>query len=420
METNKQIIKDYKLCSNVSFESIFMNQRNEDGTENRLFYINTTKQYYDIVQAEERQNTKIQNYDIDGMATVLFFISRQLFQNINFAKKENAVSGTACLFGHQKIKPHFDFLKTVVTSIRYIGQSNPVDMIDMSRYYLDLIRAFYGRMEHYQIDLKTSPLEPYFKELVSELNELCSNKRIKNEKAIVKLKNSQVSKAKRIFPELQSMNFFKIYFEKQIKDTDLSMFSEEEVEKLDTNKVINIFNNDSFITTENWNDRKDTFFNQRMETYKDSYTINEKIVLELKHLENIEPSKQENEILKSRYIEYLNNKLELPQQEKTNKAKDVKKELHNHIFKGNAFEVLEKYFANKNVTEQSKTDLSVLYQLMKADNLIRETVELVNFIKWLNITFDYSLIEIRKANLNNRPNIKRENDYKEYKTTTLK
>ena len=86
-------------------------------------------------------------------------------------------------------------------------------------------------------------------------------------------------KAKRLYNKLQSLDFFKIYFEKQIKDTDLSMFSEDEVKKMDMNKVIRILDNDGIITTENWNDRKDTFFNQRMETYKDSYTINEKIDL---------------------------------------------------------------------------------------------------------------------------------------------
>jgi hypothetical protein len=108
-----------------------------------------------------------------------------------------------------------------------------------------------------------------------------------------------------------------------------------------------------------------------------------------------------------------------PQQIETVKNIEIKKELHNHIFKGNAFEIFEKYHNARNLAENSKTDLNLLFQLFKKDNLFLETVELKHYIQWLNKTYCYSLTELKKVNINSRPNIQRTNDYKQYKETTL-
>jgi hypothetical protein len=110
---------------------------------------------------------------------------------------------------------------------------------------------------------------------------------------------------------------------------------------------------------------------------------------------------------------------EQPQQIETVKTIEFKKELHNHIFKGNAFEVFEKYHTIKNLAENCKTDLNLLFQLFKKDNLFLETVELKHYIKWLNDTYKYSLTELKKVNTESRPNIQRTNDYKQYKESTL-
>jgi len=96
------------------------------------------------------------------------------------------------------------------------------------------------------------------------------------------------------------------------------------------------------------------------------------------------------------------------------------KELHNNIFVNNAFEVFEKYHSNKNLAENCKTDLRVLFQLFERDNLFVETAELKHYIHWLNKTFGYSIIELKKVDINSKPNIQRTNDYNEYKRATLK
>ena len=106
---------------------------------------------------------------------------------------------------------------------------------------------------------------------------------------------------------------------------------------------------------------------------------------------------------------------------KTNKPPKERKELYNNIFKGNAFEVLEKYFSNKNVNGSSATDLRLVFELMKIDNLFIETIELKHYINWLNkYYFDNNLITLRKINLKTKPNRQRTNDYIEYRDATLK
>ena len=106
---------------------------------------------------------------------------------------------------------------------------------------------------------------------------------------------------------------------------------------------------------------------------------------------------------------------------KTNKPPKERKELYNNIFKGNAFEVLDKYFSNKNVNGSSATDLRLVFELMKNDDLFIETIELKHYINWLNkYYFENNLITLKKINLNTRPNIQRTNDYIEYRDATLK
>jgi hypothetical protein len=73
-------------------------------------------------------------------------------------------------------------------------------------------------------------------------------------------------------------------------------------------------NNDSILTPENWEQHKETFFTQRMETYKNSYTNNERIKLELERIENLPSIKEDYKILKDRYKNFLETKKVLPPQ----------------------------------------------------------------------------------------------------------
>lgn len=92
---------------------------------------------------------------------------------------------------------------------------------------------------------------------------------------------------------LKSFNFFQVYV---IADLTIDGVTHSNVVQR---------NNDSIITPENWEDKKETFFKQRMETYKDSYSITEKINLELKRIDEMQIESADYIVIKERYRQYL-------------------------------------------------------------------------------------------------------------------
>ena len=108
--------------------------------------------------------------------------------------------------------------------------------------------------------------------------------------------------------EFKEIYFFRIYIETKIGNTLDSLYSKDELAKIDKNQLIKLYNNDSSITPDNWHNKKDILFKQHMEKYEDSYTLNEKIKLELKALNNLPISSADYEILAERYKKYLTNK----------------------------------------------------------------------------------------------------------------
>lgn len=109
------------------------------------------------------------------------------------------------------------------------------------------------------------------------------------------------------------------------------------------------------------------------------------------------------------------------QQAETVKSDEVKKELYKHIFKHNAFEIFENYKEKRQISVQSRTDLRVIFDLLKKDDLFVDTIELKHYIKWINKEyFNNDIKELKAQNLDSKPNILRTNDYKDIKKTTLK
>jgi ABC-type Fe3+/spermidine/putrescine transport system ATPase subunit len=107
--------------------------------------------------------------------------------------------------------------------------------------------------------------------------------------------------------EREILNFFQIQIEASLSDfTDL--FTEVELEKIDLSKKIFVRNNESIITPENWEQHKETFFNQRIATYKNDYTFAEKIKLEVSKLKNLNTKINDYKVLKDRYNIFLEQK----------------------------------------------------------------------------------------------------------------
>ena len=99
----------------------------------------------------------------------------------------------------------------------------------------------------------------------------------------------------------------------------------------------------------------------------------------------------------NQYYPNISEPIKEPQQPEVIKPDEVKKELYNHIFVGNAFEVWERYKQDKQLTFRDRTDLRLIFELMKIDNLILETIDLKHYIIWLNkFYFNNNITELKK------------------------
>ena len=217
-----------------------------------------------------------------------------------------------------------------------------------------------------------------------------------------------MNKINNILKNLAEFSFFQIYIETKtgnIIDDFKDVLTSDEINKLDKNKIIRIKNNDSIVTTDNWGKLKDVFFTQRMETYNLSYTLNEKIKLELEILEKLPINKTDYKILKERYQKYLTNIK--PQQLQISKPDEVKKELHNNIFKDNAFVVWQSMFVKFKITESNRTDIDFMFEVMKYHNLIYDNIKYVDIQNWINKVYEISFDKIKFTDHKAKSNDKR-------------
>jgi hypothetical protein len=217
-----------------------------------------------------------------------------------------------------------------------------------------------------------------------------------------------LNKINNILKNLAEFSFFQIYIETKtgnIIDDFKDVLTSDEINKLDKNKIIRIKNNDSIVTTDNWGKLKDVFFTQRMETYNLSYTLNEKIKLELEILEKLPINKTDYKILKERYQKYLTNIK--PQQLQISKPDEVKKELHNNIFKDNAFVVWQSMFVKFKITESNRTDIDFMFEVMKYHNLIYDNIKYVDIQNWINKVYEISFDKIKFTDHKAKSNDKR-------------
>jgi hypothetical protein len=107
-----------------------------------------------------------------------------------------------------------------------------------------------------------------------------------------------------------------------------------------------------------------------------------------KELIKIEELKERRKQLK------IKNEIHQPQQDKEQSINTLPiKDLHNHIFKNNAFEVWEYMFEEFEINTSSRTDVKFIFEEMKKDGLIHKTVNQIDFLDWILCTYDGLIIQ---------------------------
>ena len=122
-------------------------------------------------------------------------------------------------------------------------------------------------------------------------------------------------------------------------------------------------NNESIITTENWNKSRLEFFNQRMNIYKDSFSQTEKIELEIEQLNKKEFETDQHKILKKRYLDLLNENLNKKKEDfKDDNQKQENEFAHPFSIPNNfdLFKYLDKWFK-----PESKAKYTYIFDFIK-------------------------------------------------------
>lgn len=102
---------------------------------------------------------------------------------------------------------------------------------------------------------------------------------------------------------------------------------------------------------------------------------------------------------------------EQPKQLKAVITNEDKKEYPTHIFKGNAFEIWKKMFSEFKITNTSRTDIDFMFQIMKYDNLIYDTIGLIDIQNWINEYYEITVDKVKYTDPKAASNIKRMSVY---------
>ena len=139
--------------------------------------------------------------------------------------------------------------------------------------------------------------------------------------------------------------------------------------KLD-NSNTKIFD-DNILTPGNWEEQKETFFNYRIQKYPESYTVKEKVNLELEGIEGLEnlknryPDATDYKILFQRYKEFLQRQINYPDET----TQQLKNETYSFKFVNNFDDVSETDVYNhfkKLVNKKALTDKQLNEYLIMA------------------------------------------------------
>lgn len=245
-----------------------------------------------------------------------------------------------------------------------------------------------------ELDEVTKSLFDYFKETEQNEFKVFETKAIPVNNIAEAVQGFKQGQTKFIIPNFMGKTQNRI----QEQLADFNFFQIEVIADLEfegkTYKNIKQRNNDSILKPENWEQHKDAFFKQRMETYPESYKQDEKIKLELEGLEKLTINKTDYNILKERYKKYLINQTDEAVQETLQKKES--ETLSDLITHQNSFEVVEKIkIQYKNI--KGKSLKLLLKALQDLDLLPKERIA-SKFYKACKNEFNWSIASYNAMN----------------------
>lgn len=111
--------------------------------------------------------------------------------------------------------------------------------------------------------------------------------------------------------------------------------------------------------------------------------------------------------LEGNEIKFEEKQAQPPQQDENSKSIVVKNELHNDIFKDNAFEFWQSMFDKFQIEKSSRADINFMFQVMKYNEQIHDHIGYTDIEKWINKVYEITFERIIFTNINENSNKKR-------------
>jgi|TARA_R110002153_G_C13330970_1_gene498000 phosphoglycolate phosphatase-like HAD superfamily hydrolase len=286
-------------------------ERNQLKTRNNY----KDKQQYDKVQAqlESKFKTLQENtaHLIKAKARELNLCNFDNEPNYSFNGVETEIRQLKDNFSNEDLP---EILKHKSQYIKYRSNTH-CTFLSLQFFFNELDEIAKSLFDYFKEDISQNEFEPFETKAI-EVNSIAEAAQRFNKQRPTKfiIPNFMGKTQNRILEKLANFNFFQI-----------EVIADLEFEG-ETYKDVKQKNNDSILTTENWEQYKGTFYTQRMATYKDSYTLAEKIKLELSRIEKLPINETDYQILKDRYRAHLEQIQTLPPQpidKQQNRTKQV-------------------------------------------------------------------------------------------------
>ncbi|AUC80237.1 hypothetical protein CW736_13010 [Nonlabens sp. MB-3u-79] len=127
----------------------------------------------------------LSKYDLNMSTSLVQDIIVGIFKTVEFAQKNNISS---CEKQHKELIVGIKNLNKYIDRLVTISNTNIGDTVDISNALIDTIHAIFTKLDHYGIDLKSSPLNFYFNNIIERLKEITSPENLARASAMNKLK----------------------------------------------------------------------------------------------------------------------------------------------------------------------------------------------------------------------------------------
>jgi hypothetical protein len=169
------LIDQYKACA-INFGKIPVKTRMPLKQLDEKIYTATARRLADNLRVDA-----LNKWNLNESTSYFIKIIDGTYQTIKHAQKSHFEQ---CEKQHKLLLGGINNINAYIDEIEVIGSSDVKDMIELSNAFINTINMSYTKLLSHGIDLRISPLNPYFESIIERLEDITNPKRIERAIAI--------------------------------------------------------------------------------------------------------------------------------------------------------------------------------------------------------------------------------------------